>query len=167
MSTGRLDDSTLFIAMSTSISDPTLKTNAPAGDVAYFLVSKINYKFISGNKIDRYGGRKSRSNKRGVAFNVITVKEGWLLNKDINELVEKILNGGHTSFHDMLYLFVKLNEPGGGVGGYDSDANYLSFMDREENTVWHLKGQLSVADIDIGGTNLYKLKFTFLESLNI
>lgn len=164
MTDGDINDSDLFIAVSTGITDPTLKSNAPAGDVAYFLVSKLNYKFISGNKINRYGGRSSRSDKRGVAFNIIIVKEGWLLNKDINQLVEKILNGGHTAAHAMLYCFVKLNSPG---GTYDAAAVYLSFMDRDENTVWHLKGQFSVADIDIEGTNLYKLKFTFLESLNL
>lgn len=163
MSTGRLDDSTLFIAISTEITDPTLKTNAPSGDVAYFLVSKLNFKTIVGNKITILSGRYTFSDKRGMVSSSITIREGWLLNKDINELVEKIINGGHVQSHGLLYMFVKLNEPGGGVGGYDSDANYLSFMDKDENTVWHLKGHLKTSDIDIEGTNLYKLKLQFIE----
>lgn len=163
MSTGRLDDSTLFIAISTEITNKTLKTNAPSGDVAFFLVSKLNFKTIVGNKITRQGKRYSYSDKRGVVSSTITIKEGWLLNKDINQLVEEIINGGHTQNHELLYLFVKLNEPGGGVGGYDSDANYLSFMDVDENTIWHLKGHLRVLDIDVEGTNLYKLRFQFIE----
>ena len=163
MTTGDINDTDLFIAISTEITNKTLKTNAPSGDVAFFLVSKLNLKTIVGNKITRMNGRYSYSDKRGVVSSTIIIKEGWLLNKDINQLVERIINGGHTENHDLLYIFVKLNEPGGGIGGYDSDANYLSFMDRDEDTIWHLKGHLRTSDIDIEGTNLYKLKFQFIE----
>ena len=57
-------------------------------------------------------------------------------------------------------MFVKLNSPG---GTYDAAAVYLSFMDINENTIWHLKGHLRTIDIDIEGTDLYKLKFQFIE----
>ena len=160
MVSGDINDTNLFIAISTGITDPTLRTNAPSGDVAYFLVSKLNYKALIANKVTRLSRRYSYSDKRGVVSNFITVREGFLLNKDINQLVEKIINGGHKQSSTLLYMFVKLNSPG---GTYDAAAVYLSFMDINENTVWHLKGHLRTIDIDIEGTDLYKLKFQFIE----
>ena len=68
----------------------------------------------------------------------------------------------------MLYLFVKIPEPGGtGGGAYDATATHLSFFDKLENVVWHLKGQLKIADVDLNAddTGQYPIKFIFTEVL--
>ena len=159
-----------FIAISTAITSSTLRTNAPSGDVVYFYVTKSTLHFINANKITRLAGRRSSSDKRGLSFNRFQVKKGWLIRTQINALTEKILNGGHTLNHAMLYLFAKIPEPGGtGGGAYDASAIYLSFMNRSENTVWHLKGHLKVADVDINAddTGQYPVKFIFTEVLSI
>ncbi len=152
-----------FIAISTGINNPTLKTNSPSGDVVYFYVNKSTLKFINANRITRLSGRRSSSDKRGLSFNRFQVKRGWLINTQINALTELILNGGHTQNHAMLYLFAKIPSPGAGSSA--ADATYLSFFDKDENVVWHLKGQLKIADVDLNAddTGNYPVKFIFTE----
>lgn len=152
-----------FIAISTGINNPTLKTNTPAGDVVYFYTTRSTLHFINANVITRMAKRYSHSDRIGLSFNRFQVKKGWLIHTQINALTEKILNGGHTLNHAMLYLFAKLPSPG--VGSSAADATYLSFFDKGENVVWHLKGHLKVADVDINAddTGQYPVRFIFTE----
>ncbi len=167
MTGGDIQDTNNYIAITTKIpivTTPHQPTIDGTADTAYFLVSKLNYKAVIGNKIIRMSKRYSYSDKRGVVANFLAVRKGWLLNKDINRLVEKIINGGHTQFHTLLYMLVKLNAPGGGSS--QSTATHLAFSDINENIVWYLKGHLKVIDIDIEGKDLYQLKFLFAEVLS-
>ena len=161
VATTRSGNAAWYIAICTSI--PIVAPNAhqpsPDGDVAYFYVTQLNARWMNGNKVTRYSARVSSSDKRGVSANFVNIKEGWLLNTDINGLVEYIINGGHTFGHTLLYCLVKLDSP----GGSQATSTHLAFKDENETTVWYLKGHVKVADIDLMGNKLYKVRLRFEE----
>lgn len=146
------------IMISTGISINSGHDNAPAGDIGYIKSAIVDLAWRMGDKITRYFGRNSSSERAGRVAQDFRIIQGIILGIDLNDFTEYLIDKGHKYNANPLYAFLKLPNPSG-----DSSTFFKKFMNNEEEMVWHLRGYMVNPIIRITQGDVYKITMAFTE----